>query len=164
MSSKLQAELIDPKTAGGRRLQLRAPVFDEDALARVDSALESMSGSFKEWLNEEIERLHQARLHARASAWSLDALSVMASASHDLKGVAGMYGYPIITQFAASLYRLLDAEEGKIASAEHALAEAHIDAIRVAARDEITTEANPVGRQVLAVLRQRIDDLGIARE
>jgi chemotaxis protein histidine kinase CheA len=162
--SKPPVELFDPKTAGARRLQLRAPVFDDDALARVDSALESMSGSFKEWLNDEIERLHQTRLGARASTWSPDALSAMASAAHDLKGVAGMYGYPIITQFAASLYRLLDAEEGRIANAEHTLVEAHIDAIRVAARDDIATEANPVGRQVLAVLRQRIDDLGIARE
>jgi HPt (histidine-containing phosphotransfer) domain-containing protein len=162
--AKHEAELIDLKTVGARRLQLRMPVFDEGALERVDSALEGMSSSFQQWLAEEIDRLQAARLNAQSTAWSLDAISAIASVTHDLKGVAGMYGYPLITQLAASLYRLLDAEDGKVAQATASLVEAHVDAMRVAAREEIRTDENAVGRQVLTALRRNVDALGIAND
>lgn len=162
--SKLPAELVDPKTAAPRRLQLSMPVFDDEALARVNSALENMSGSFSAWLNEELDRLQGARMAARSDAWSSETLSALASVTHDLKGIAGMYGYPLITQLAASLYRLLDAEDGAIARAEYTLVEAHVDAMRVAARDDIRTDDNLIGLQVLTTLRRRIDALGVASD
>lgn len=160
--TKPNAEMIDPKEAGARRLNLKSPIFDAETLSRVDSALEEMSGSFREWLDEEIDKLHAAQTAAFEAQWSFDSLNRLWGVAHDLKGVAGMYGYPLITQFAASLCRLLDTDKGKAAAqASPNLIKAHCDAIRVAARDEIKTESEPLGGQVLRMLEESVAALDL---
>ena len=57
-----------------RPLDLKAPVFDEAALARANDALKAMSGSFQEWLEEEMSKLQTARLAAEAAGWSAPTL------------------------------------------------------------------------------------------
>ncbi len=162
MSAK-KAVLIDPKDTGRRTLDLKPPVFDENAVARADSALKAMSGQFQQWLEEEIARLNAARQSAAFARWSDPALEELHGCAHDLKGLGATYEYPIVTQLAASLCRLIETPEGKIAARrEPNLVEAHVDAIRAAARDDIRTNAHPVGRLLLSTLEARVEALGVA--
>ena len=71
-------------------------------------------------------------------------LNTVYGASHDLKGLATTYGYPLITRYADSLCKLLaNEEEREIAPAK--LIEAHIYACRTAMRNEIKAPDHPVG-------------------
>lgn len=161
MSSK--AVLIDPKDTGRRTLDLKPPVFDANAVARADSALKAMSGQFQQWLEEEIARLQAARQSAAFARWSDSGLEELHGCAHDLKGLGATYEFPIITQLAASLCRLIETPEGKAAARrEPNLVEAHVDAIRASARDDIRTNEHPVGRILLAALEARVDALGVA--
>lgn len=161
--SKQTAQIIDPKAASPQPLNLKPPLFDEGALARAEAALRGMSASFQPWLEEEVAKVQDARLAAAQTGWSHDALARLLSAAHDVKGLGGTYDYPLVTQIAASLCRLIETESGKAAAGrDSSLTEAHVDALRAAVRDQIKTDADPVGRTLLRALEARVEALGVA--
>lgn len=161
--SKQHAQIIDPKTASARPLNLKSPLFDDAALARAEAALKEMSGSFQGWLEEEVAKVQAARAAAAQAGWTHEALAALLSAAHDVKGLGGTYEYPLVTQIAASLCRLIETDNGKAAAArDPSLTEAHVDALRAAVRDEIKTDAHPVGRALLRTLEAQVEALGVA--
>ena len=146
-----------------RPLDIKPPVFDAAALARADEALKAMSGSFSEWLDVDVQKLHAARLSAEQAGWTNEAIEPVMVAAHDLKGLGGSYGYPMMTQIAASLCRLIETDAGKAAArAEPALVHAHVDALRAALKHDIKTDAHPVGHELLRTLEARVAALGVA--
>jgi chemotaxis protein histidine kinase CheA len=160
---KGKAQVIDPREAGRRAPQLAHPVFSEEALARADKTLEAMSGSFEKWLDADMAKLHAARLQATEAGWTDIALDAIWRAAHDLKGMGGTYGYPLVTQLAASLCRLTETEAGKSAArANPALVDAHVDGLRAALRDQVTSDAHPVGRALVQTLESKVRQLGVA--
>lgn len=157
------AKLIDPRAEGHRTLDLKAPLFDEAAITRAQETLKALSGSMEQWLDADIERLQVARTDAEGMGWSDTALESMMSAAHDLKGMGATYGFPIITDIAASLCRLIETEAGKAAArANSALVCAHVDALRAAARERIVDATHPIGRALLQALASHVERLGVA--
>jgi HPt (histidine-containing phosphotransfer) domain-containing protein len=163
--SKPKVEIIDPRQAAPRVARLDKPVFDVHALDRASDALKQVSGSFGEWLEADVGKLQGARLAAERQGWTDQALQDLFAAAHDLKGMGATYGFPLATQLAASLCRLIETNAGKDATrAAPSLATTHVDAIRAALRDGIKSSANPVGRTLLQALETRVDALGVAPE
>lgn len=155
---------IDPKKIGARPREFTPPVFDEDALARADDVLQEMSGSFQQWIEEETVRLQEARLAAAEANWSIASFEPLMLRAHDLKGLGGTYGYPLVTQIAGSLCRLIGSPEGRAAaSSSPGLVCAHVDAIRAAVRDHVKTDADMTSRTLLNALNAQIDGLGLDR-
>lgn len=158
-----KAEFIDPRQHGARQLDLKQPVFDADAVARADQTLSAMSASFQQWLEADVTRLQCARVNAEATAWADPSLAELWSAAHELKGMGGSYGYPLVTEIAASLCRLIETDAGKAAARRAPdLVAAHIDALRAIARDQIQTGEHPVGRALSAALAAEVERLGVA--
>lgn len=159
---KVKAEVIDPRQAG-LRPPLTQPVFSEDAVARAEKTLEAMSGSFEQWLDADIAKLHAARLNATSAGWTDLAIDALWRAAHDLKGMGGTYGYPIVTQLAASLCRLTETDAGKAATRLNpGLVDAHVDALRASVRDRIATDEHPVGGVLVRALEAQVRQLGVA--
>lgn len=156
--TKTAAKLIDPTPP---RLSFSPPIFDEDAVARADEALREMSGSFRGWLEAEVQKLQSARAAAVEAGWTPLTIEAVRFAAHDLKGLGATYEYPIITQIAASLCRLLDIGAGAGAAS---LICSHIDAIRAAARDGVKTDGDAMGRALLRTLEERVSMLGGAAD
>ncbi len=162
--SQTKAQMINPREHGQRALNLKAPVFSADAVARAENAIEDLSASFGDWLEDEITKLHEARLGAVAANWSDAATMTLYAASHDLKGLGSTYGSPISTRLAASLCRLLETDAGR----EHArrdptLACAHVDAVRATTRGGVKTEDDPMGAALLRELEAQVAALGLPR-
>jgi hypothetical protein len=161
--SKTDAQLIDPKEFGRRTFDVKAPVFDADCVARAEEALKALSGSFQGWLEEEVRKLQAARLAGEQAGWTTEALEALLGVAHDIKGLGATYDYPLATQIAASLCRLIETDAGKAAARnEPSLVHAHVDAVRAAARDQIKSAANPLGRALLRALEARVAELGVA--
>lgn len=161
--SKPKAEFIDPRTTGRRLLQ--RPVFDSTAVKRADDAMKAMGGSFAQWLDDDIRKLQIARVAAQNAGWSDGSFEALFSAAHDLKGMGGSYGFPLVTQMAASLCRLIETDAGKAAArASPGLVLAHIDALRAAVRDRIATVEHPIGRALMSALETEVESLGVAPE
>jgi hypothetical protein len=79
--------------------------------------------------------------------------------AHDLKGLGTTYGYQLITRIAASLCRLIDDKEKRLA-ASLSLVDAHIAAIKAAVREGMKTDEHPVGGALAAELEGRVKDAG----
>ncbi|MET0182559.1 MAG: Hpt domain-containing protein [Caulobacterales bacterium] len=141
----------------------RAPLFSVEDIAGAEAALASMSDNFQLWLNEEIQKLGAARFNAQAHGWSDVSLGELLVAAHDVKGLGATYDYPLATELAASLCKLLETPEGKRAArANTLLIDAHVDAIRACERDGIRSADDPVGCKILRTLERRVDALNIA--
>jgi chemotaxis protein histidine kinase CheA len=161
--SQPKAQLIDPRDMGHVPVDLKTPVFDAGAIARAEEALQALSGSFQQWLQDEIGKVQAARVAAEADAWSTPALEELCTAAHDLKGLGATYDCPIATQIAGSLCRLIETDAGKArAQRDPSLARAHVDALRALQRSGIRSDEHPVGRSLLHELEARVASLGVA--
>jgi hypothetical protein len=161
--NKLSAQVIDPRSASLRGLDLKAPVFDADAVQRADDALKSLGGPMRQWLAADVARLQDLRVAAEQQQWSFNALEALVGAAHDLKGMGATYGFPLVSQLAASLCRLIETDDGKaIAQFAPALTCAHIDAIRAAVRDGVHSKTDRIAGTMLAALEAQVAKLGVA--
>ena len=142
------------KVGGGR-----LGAIDPAAIAKAEAALKSLSGNFTQWLNDEIAKLEAARQTVRAEGITDENMESLYLRAHDLKGLGATYGFPLITRIAGLLCRLID-DKSKRHMAPMALIDAHIDAIKAAARDDIKTEDHPIGKILVQELEGRIKEFG----
>ncbi len=142
------------KVGGGR-----LGAIDPAAIAKAEAALKSLSGNFTQWLNDEITKLEGARQTVKAEGPTPENMESLYLRAHDLKGLGATYGFPLITRIAGLLCRLID-DKSKRLQAPMPLIDAHIDAIKAAARDEIKTEEHPVGQALVRELESQIAAFG----
>src|SRR5215472_566407 len=88
---------------GGGRFSL-----DADAVARAEAALKSLSGQFAQWMQDELNKLEDARSDVRAKGMTSETSEVLYMRAHDLKGLGATYEFPLVTRIAASLCKLID--------------------------------------------------------
>lgn len=160
MSEPKSGQMIQAPSAlrlkvGGGRLGM----IDPAAIAKAEAALKSLSGNFTQWLNDEITKLEAARVTVRAEGPTVENMESLYLRAHDLKGLGATYGFPLITRIAGLLCRLID-DKSKRMEAPVSLIDAHIDAIKAAARDDIKTEDHPVGKVLVQELESRISAFG----
>ena len=98
-------------TASPRRLRI-----DPNAVARAEAALAAMSVNFDEWLRVEISRLEGAMSTVQVEGRNPASMEALYHRAHDLKGLGATYGYPIISQVAGTLCRLIDSAERRLSA------------------------------------------------
>jgi chemotaxis protein histidine kinase CheA len=161
--SKPEAQFVDPRDVGLRTLDLKQPVFGPEAIARADETLKAMAESMQHWINADIVQLQNLRLAAEAASWDAASVEALMCAAHDLKGLGATYGYPLVTQIAASLCRLTETDAGKaVVARDPTLARAHVDALRAVVRDGIRSQGHPVGAALRRTLDAEVAKLGVA--
>jgi hypothetical protein len=132
--------------------------FDAGAIERAEAALRALSVNFQDWMTSEVEKLEQARVHARLDAYSSATLEALYNVAHDVKGLGTTYQYPLITAVGAQLCRLLESSEGRAAARQSpGLIDGHVDAIRAILRNDVRTADDPTVLIVIAALKQRVD-------
>ena len=150
-----QGEMIPASNTLFRRVGSgRLGTIDPAAIAKAEAALKSLSGNFAQWLNDEITKLEAARAAVRAKGATHENMESLYLRAHDLKGLGSTYGFPLITRIAALLCRMIDDKTTRL-DAPMALLDAHIDSIKAAVRDDIKTEAHPVGKAIVEELERR---------
>jgi chemotaxis protein histidine kinase CheA len=137
-------------SASNRRLRI-----DPDAVARAEAALAAMSVNFEEWLKAEITRLESAMSLVQSEGRTDMSMEALYHRAHDLKGLGTTYGYPIISQIAGTLCRLIDSSDKRRVS-PLPLVIVHVDAIKAAARNRIQSDENPVGRALVKELESKV--------
>lgn len=139
-------------SASNRRLRI-----DPDAVARAEAALAAMSVNFEEWLKVEITKLDNAMSLVHSEGRSDMSMEALYHRAHDLKGLGTTYGYPIISQIAGTLCRLIDSADKRRLS-PLPLVEVHVEAIKAAARNQIRSDDDPVGRALVTELESKVAD------
>lgn len=129
--------------------------IDPNAVARAEAALKGLSDQFGEWMQDELNKLDDARADISAQGLTEETANALYTRAHDLKGLGTTYGFPLVSRLGASICRLLDDKAARI-SAPVFLIDAHINAIKAAVRDEIRDSDHPVGRTLVAELEGRV--------
>jgi hypothetical protein len=121
-----------------RRLQI-----DPEAIARAEEALAAMAVNFEEWLRVEIVRMQDAFQAIRGQGQNDATMEALYHRAHDLKGLGSTYGYPIIT-----------VEKRRAAPLD--LVEVHVESIKAAARNKITSDEDATGRALVKALESKV--------
>lgn len=151
-----QVEFISPPNRLKAKLGNRLGGFDAAAIARAEAALASMSDQFGGWLNDELTKLEAAYAIVNKSGSGEHELEEFYRRAHDLKGLGTTYGYPIVSQFAASLCKLIDSPEGR-AQAPRKILDAHVGAIIAAVKQSIKDSDHPIGKALLIELQTQVN-------
>ncbi|MEK7661504.1 MAG: Hpt domain-containing protein [Pseudomonadota bacterium] len=133
--------------------------FNAEAIARAEEALAGMSGQFSAWMDEEIAKLEAAHKIILEPTSGEKELESFYRHAHDLKGLGATYGFPIISQFAGSLCRLIDSPDGR-SKAPKSLLSAHVSSIVAAVHQNVKDASHPIGNALLRELTAQVAKYG----
>lgn len=159
MSQDHRGQVIPAPTALRLKVGGRFGAIDPDAIAKAEAALKSLAGNFGQWLEDEVVKLEAARARIKTDGVTAETLESLYLRAHDLKGLGATYEFPLVTRIAASLCKLIDDKDKRLA-APMSLVDAHIDAIRASVRDSIKTDDHPVGQVLIRELERGVAEAG----
>ncbi len=142
-----EAEVIVRPNTLALKIGPRARIFTAALVKRAEHALSKVSEMFGVWLQDDIARTEKAIAELEATGLVDAALR----SARQLRSSGAAFGYPIIARIAGSLCELLDGA----ARAPRGLTLAHMDAIKVAAREGLRTDDDPVARATCAELEAK---------
>ena len=106
-------------------------------------------------MQDELSKLDAARARIASEGYTAETGENLYFRAHDLKGLGSTYGYPVVTEIAGSLCRLIDDPATRL-RAPLFLLDAHIDGIKAAVRGNIRESDNPVAKSLLSELDRRV--------
>ena len=128
--------------------------LDMAAIKRAEAAMETLKSEFSDWVGDDVARLAAAR-DRFAKAKDATARDELFRASHDIKGQATTFEYPLVARVASSLCKLIDAVEQPGALPLN-LVDAHVTAIRIIFRDKIKDISNRMALELAEELEARV--------
>jgi Hpt domain len=128
--------------------------LDMSAVKRAEEALATLKTEFGDWIAADVKMLTDSR-DAFVADPSDERRGDLYRASHDLRGQARTFEFPLVERVAASLCRLLDAPG---AGKALALVDAHVGAIRVIVRDNIKDRSNAMASTLAKELEARVSE------
>jgi len=154
---------LKSKLGRGLNASFELPV---ELLKMAESELDRVVLDFHDWAADYLRRL--IRLVTAAEEESEPErrrrfLREINGIAHELRGQGGLFGYPLMTTLAQSLF---DATQTGCAEDNDAIAivKAHVDAMRVVVRDQVKGDGGAVGRALLSTLRDAIELHGRDRD
>lgn len=129
------------------------PTLAPEVLAAAEQEILSRAGDYATWISAEVEEMGRRveRLPREPDAVP-DLLARVNRAAHEMRGQGGIFGYPLITLIAKSLYEATRGGGQTVTETEHRLFKAHVDAIRAVMNGRISGDGGATGQQLLASL------------
>lgn len=131
------------------------PKIDKDAIRRAEESLKALSSNFDDWIKDEIDKLTLAYDAFKANPTE-EGLKGLYSAAHDLKGQGATYDFPLITDIAALLCKLIDGQTLDYAQKHHILVRTHVQAMQAALAQNMKTQDNPAAKALVGELSKRV--------
>jgi len=131
--------------------------IDLAPVERAEQALKQLAVAFDGWLVNEVAALSEARDLVRAKGLTQSSGEKLYLASHDLKGLAETYGYPLIARVCSTLCLLLDAATQRdlipLEIIDH-----HVNAVRKMMRMKMKAGNHPQGVAVANRLHEVVSE------
>ncbi|WP_020177980.1 Hpt domain-containing protein [Methylopila sp. M107] len=124
---------------------------DPDPVRRAENALKLLSNEFDAWMSVELEALQIAH-GASAAAHDLADLAALYRASHDIRGQAATFGYPLAGMIADGLCELLERRTAPRPAQQ--MLDLHVNAIKALVRENVRNPDDPVGLALVRRLRE----------
>jgi len=158
MAKQKPIEIFTPPNALKAKIGGGLPALDQKAIARAEVALLKLSDQFVDWITDELEHLSEAWANYEKTGGSESAKYELHRRSHDLKGLAPTYGYPLVGRICNTLCKLTSDEVSE-RQAPLALLRAHVDAVRAIVKNKIKADDHPIGLALAAELEAQIKKL-----
>lgn len=129
----------------------------DDAVARAEAALASLSGEFRSWMTVECERLAAAHAAIERRGFTPDRADELFRAAHDIKGGAATFGYPVAADTAKSLCRIIE-HAPDLTQVPDELIGHHVDAIVAFVRENAPVNKPGTAEELSAELRRLADE------
>lgn len=129
------------------------PTLPPEVLAAAEEEIQNRAGDYAVWIGAEVEAMGRRvdRLPREP-----EVLAQVNRAAHEMRGQGGIFGYPLITLIAKSLYEATRGEPDRgpaaVSVGEHLLFKAHVDAIRAVMTGRVSGDGGATGQQLLASL------------
>jgi HPt (histidine-containing phosphotransfer) domain-containing protein len=131
--------------------------LDVDPVERAEQALADLSSEFSSWMQQECDRLDEARQTVTRLGFTKATRDALFHAAHDIKGEAATFGFPAVAATAESLCRLVE-HTPDIARIPVALVEQHVDAVRAIIREYARSDAQQLADTLTRRLREVTDE------
>jgi HPt (histidine-containing phosphotransfer) domain-containing protein len=150
-------EMIVPQNKLRKAVSDRPLDPADDPVARAEKALTDLSGEFSSWMDEECNRLDQARQTCKTAGFTTHNKERLFHAAHDIKGEAATFGFPACAGAADSLCRLIEyaPDPTKIPIK---LVDQHVDAVRAIVREYLRSDAIDLAAELNKRLREVTDE------
>ena len=125
-------------------------------IKRAEAAIEELRGEFAAWIVDDVNRLVERRDRYQEQS-NPDTLGDLYRASHDLKGQASTFDFPLVARVASSLCKLTD--EMTSGELPLPLINAHVDAIKVIVREGVKDPTHQTGTILAGELEKQVGAL-----
>ncbi|CAO3350634.1 Two-component transcriptional response regulator, LuxR family [Azospirillum melinis] len=129
------------------------PTLPPEVLAAAEEEILNRAGDYAVWIGSEVEEMGRRveRLPREPDAVA-GLLAQVNRSAHEMRGQGGIFGYPLITHIAKSLYEATRSGVTTVTANEHLLFKAHVDAIRAVMTGRVSGDGGATGQQLLASL------------
>ncbi|MGD8325762.1 MAG: Hpt domain-containing protein [Sphingomonadales bacterium] len=137
----------------------KASKIDPEVLAKAQKIFDDMAADYPNFvmgLIKELEDLFRRYLDEPKAR--IETVERMTAIAHDMKGQGGTFGYPLITEIADGLNKLLRSEVD-LNDIHLEVIKAHIDAMAIVMRDKISGDGGEIGIQLTSALRAVLEKL-----
>ena len=127
-----------------------------EAIAAAEGMLEKMAEDYPDWVSALLLTLQEK--HSRCVDTPEDRKELFIeinSIAHDMKGQGGTFGYPLMTQFADSLYTITDGR-GKYTDNQVELVKSHLDAMRAVIKARLKGDGGAIGKELSETLEKAL--------
>ena len=102
--------------------------IDPEAVARAKSIVASMSEEYLEWLRGDLDELDKTLSEARGS---VRAVVQLRRKAHDIRGQGGSFGFPLISQVADALHKVIVSQDDILSAEGETLVRGLFGALRL---------------------------------
>lgn len=156
MANTPKVEFIDNPNPIRQKVRIEQGVDPQNLIKRADKQVAKLSVEFEQIFAENILALSDAMSALRKTEGDDDvALGRLRSLLHDLRGQAGTFGYPLVSQVGDSACKFIDLSE-KIGPTETEVLGMHVDALKAISQAKIKGDGGPIGAELMGGLRKVI--------
>lgn len=146
MSEKGEVEVINVphairlKVSGGGAIS-------EAMLKKANQVIEEMTASFVDVLRVEIDRMAALSQDAKTAADKSALVEQIFEVSHDLRGQASTFDYPLVTRIGSSLCRFTESADLTDARAQEVI-DAHISSMKLIVVQGLRGDGGAAGQKI----------------
>lgn len=128
----------------------------EQMFAKAESAIADLGKGYVDWVSGDLEKIDGFFANAKIEgADRSECLSQVFGVSHDIKGQAATFGYPLITEVADSLCSFIEHSD---ADAEVTLevVDTHVNAMKLMVRERMEGDGGAAGKALTDALHAAV--------
>lgn len=154
--NKPKVEFIENPNPLRSKVKVKAGADPSELIAQANEAVGKLSAEFETIFAESVAALASAMSEVRQTGMTREqGLVRMRRLLHDLRGQAGTFGYPLVSQVGDSACKFIDLSEST-SETEVGVLSMHIDALKAINQAKIKGDGGPIGQELMNGLRKVI--------